>query len=363
MFGKLAGVQAIRDAIDAAGGAIPFSEFQRLALYGSDGFYSREKGGRAGRRRGDFITSPEVGPLFGAVLARYLDHTWQALGEPSPFVVVDAGAGPGTLARTIRAAEPACAAAMAYIAVEISPAQRASHPTGVESRADLPEGPFDGVIIANELLDNVPFRLCVFDGAWREAFVVANADGSFGEVLSAALDPVPAQFPMAPNHGARAPLQDGAAGWLNDARSRLRRGRVLVIDYASATTAAMSGRPWRDWLRTYHDHERGGHYLAEPGRQDITVELALDQFSEPDTVRSQAQFLQRWGIDDLVAEGATYWADHAAAPNLAAIAMRSRGVEVKALLDPSGLGAFSVLEWRGIGGRHDRLRANRWDPA
>jgi len=67
VFGKLAVVQAIRDAIHA-GGAIPFSEFQRLALYGPDGLYSRVRGGRAGRRRADFITSPEVGPLFGAVL-------------------------------------------------------------------------------------------------------------------------------------------------------------------------------------------------------------------------------------------------------------------------------------------------------
>jgi SAM-dependent MidA family methyltransferase len=75
---------AIRAAIAAAGGAIPFSEFQRVALYGPDGFYMRPHGGRAGRRRGDFITSAEVGPLFGVVLARYLDDVWRALGEPSP---------------------------------------------------------------------------------------------------------------------------------------------------------------------------------------------------------------------------------------------------------------------------------------
>ena len=54
-------------AIIAAGGAIRFDEFMRIALYGSHGFYTT--GGQAGRR-GDFITSPEVGPLFGAVLAR-----------------------------------------------------------------------------------------------------------------------------------------------------------------------------------------------------------------------------------------------------------------------------------------------------
>ena len=65
----------IRAAIDAAGGAIRFDEFMRLALYGEHGFYSDV--GRAGRR-GDFITSPEVGPLFGAVVARFIDAEWDA---------------------------------------------------------------------------------------------------------------------------------------------------------------------------------------------------------------------------------------------------------------------------------------------
>ena len=61
---------SITAAITAAGGAIPFEQFMSLALYGEGGFY--QTGGKAGRR-GDFITSPEVGPLFAAVIARYLD--------------------------------------------------------------------------------------------------------------------------------------------------------------------------------------------------------------------------------------------------------------------------------------------------
>jgi SAM-dependent MidA family methyltransferase len=342
-------MEAIRAAIDSAGGAIPFAEFQRLALYGPDGFYTRRDGGRAGRRRGDFITSSEVGPLFGVVLARYLDDVWRTLGEPSPFVVVDAGAGPGTLARTIAAAAPACAGTMRYVAVETSPAQRESHPEGIESRAELPAGPFDGVILANELLDNIPFRLCVFDGTWRESFVADAGDGTFAEVLSAALDPVPGVLPVAPPHGARAPLVDGAVEWLGDARALLSSGRVAVIDYAAPTTASMAFRPWREWLRTYRGHERGQHYLAEPGAQDITIEVPLDQFPEPDSVCTQSQFLLRWGIDDLVTEGERHWAAHAAAPDLDAIRMRSRAVEARALLDPSGLGGFSVAEWSATG--------------
>lgn len=342
-------MEAIRAAIAAAGGAIPFSEFQQFALYGPDGFYMRPDGGRAGRRRGDFITSAEVGPLFGLVLARYLDDVWRAMGEPSPFVVVDAGAGPGTLARAVAAAAPACSGVMRYVGVEISPAQREGHPPDIDSRAELPDGPFDGVILANELLDNLPFRLCVFDDGWRESFVADRGDGSFAEVLSTRLDPVPAVLPVAPPHGARAPLADGAVSWLADARSRLSSGHVTVVDYTAPTTSSMALRPWREWLRTYRGHERGGHYLAEPGAQDVTIEVPLDQFPEPDTLRTQAQFLQRWGIDDLVTEGERHWAAHAAAPDLDAIRMRSRAVEARALLDPSGLGGFSVAEWSATG--------------
>ena len=56
----------------------PFSDFMNDALYGENGFYIR--GNKAGRRGGDFITSPEVGPLFGKVIAGYLDECWQKLG-------------------------------------------------------------------------------------------------------------------------------------------------------------------------------------------------------------------------------------------------------------------------------------------
>ena len=137
----------ISAAIAAAGGAIPFSEYMRLALYGEGGFYTT--GGRAGRRGGDFITSPEVGPLFGTVIARALDAWWKELGSPSHFDVVECGAGPGTLARSILAAQPECADAMHYVAVEISASQRALHPKGVESRETMPDGPITGVILAN----------------------------------------------------------------------------------------------------------------------------------------------------------------------------------------------------------------------
>lgn len=323
--------------------AVPFSEFMEAALYGPAGFYTN--GGRAGRR-GDFITSPEVGPLFGAVVARFLDAEWVRLGRPDVFTVVDAGAGPGALARGVLAAAPACRDALRYVCVEIAEHQHAHHPAGVESVTALPDGPITGVIIANELLDNLPFRLAVHDGGWREAFVVQLPDGRLVEQLSAAFDPVPSVLPARASLGARAPLQDAARAWVDDACARLAAGTLVVIDYMSPTTAELAMRPWRDWLRTYRQHERGGHYLAEPGTQDITTEVAIDQLPEPDTVRSQAQWLRLHGIDDLVEEGKRHWEQHASRPDLEAMKMRSRVSEAEALLANDGLGAFTVLEYR-----------------
>lgn len=348
------GAEAFDDvaAAVAVEGPLRFDRYLDLVLYGPHGFYTDT--GSAGARGGDFLTSPEVGPLFGLVLARALDGWWEELGRPDPFTVVEAGAGPGRLARAVLAARPACGAALHYVAVEVSAAQRARHPAGVESRADLPAGPFTGVVIANELLDNLPFRLAVHDQVWREAFVTVDRDRcveTLGPPLDVQAGVLPGPLPVGPavRLGARLPIQERAGAWVAEARERLERGRVVAIDYCAAVTAQLAVRPWRDWLRTYRAHERGAHYLAAPGLQDVTCEVAVDQLvavaGEPDAARSQAQFLGRWGIDALVAEGKRVWAERAARPDLEAMAMRSRVSESEALLDPAGLGGFTVLEW------------------
>jgi SAM-dependent MidA family methyltransferase len=166
------------------------------------------------------------------------------------------------------------------------------------------------------------------------------------EVLSAPLDPLPPQLPATGSFGSRAPLVARAGAFVDQARSVVPTGSVLAIDYATPITAMLAGRPYRDWLRTYRGNERGDHYLATPGSQDITIDVPIDQLPEPDAVRTQAQFLQRWGIEELVAEGKRIWEEQAARPGLEAMKMRSRISESEALLDPAGLGGFLVAEWR-----------------
>lgn len=327
-----------------ADGPLPYADWVEACLYDpGDGFYA--SGGAAGRR-GDFLTSPEVGPLFGTVVARRLDDRWEALGRPEGFTVVEAAAGVGTLARAVLAADPACLADGRYVMVERSPALRSAQPTGdvLGSAADLSEvGTVEvGAVVANELLDNLAFDLLESDGSgWREVRVDVTPDGAFLEVPGAEVEP---PVPVAAGAGARIPVQDGARRWVEAALALLRRGSVLVVDYAS-TTAEMADRPAHEWLRTYRGHERGGSPVEAPGSQDVTVEVAVDQLPPGAETTTQAEFLRAHGIDDLVEAGRRLWEERAHLGDLEALKARSRIAEAEALLDPTGLGGFTVLEW------------------
>jgi SAM-dependent MidA family methyltransferase len=361
-------------------GSIRFDDYVDLVLNDpSGGFFVG--GGRAGRREGDFITNPEVGPLFGAVLARFLDARWEELGHPDPFVVVEAGAGRGALAISVLGASPRCSHALRYVLVESSASLREAqaehlalvHPfevlgpeadpeggriapgagTGplVCSLEDLPAQRVDGVVLANELLDNLPFRLLErADDGWLEVRVALEAGRAVELLVAADREESARADALAPDAatGARIPLQDAAAGWLRRALGVVERGSVLVVDYADET-ATLAARPVGDWVRTYRAHERGGPPLTAPGRQDVTCEVAVDQLAAvaaPAAAATQADWLRHWGIGALVDEGRRTWEERAGVGDLAALRARSRVVEAEALTDPTGLGAFRVVEWR-----------------
>jgi SAM-dependent MidA family methyltransferase len=355
------------------------------ALYDpDDGFYA--KGGAAGRRR-DFVTSPELGPLFAAVLARALDAWWDQLGQPDPYVVVEAGAGTGTLARDVLAGRPACSPALRYVLVERS-ARLRNEQTGrlplelpafvlgpavasiagedetpqhlpgrgpmVTSLAELPALEFQGVVFANELLDNLPFDLLEWrESGWHEVRV--GAAGDQGEELVEVIVPAPAEVAaegarfvdQIPISGGRIPLQRQAHDWLRQARGLLESGQVVAIDYAD-TTAALARSPWPTWLRTFRQHAPGRAPLERPGSQDITAVVAIDQLASvhsPTTTSTQAVWLSAHGLNELADEARTAWHERAAVGDLEALRARSRVDEARALTDPDGLGSFRVLEW------------------
>ena len=328
-------------------GPLPFRAYMDAALYDDDaGFYSRA--GQAGRRGGDFVTAPEVGPLFGVLVARRLDRVWDALDRPEHITLVDAGSGPGTLLRTVRAARPRCLPALRLVGVERSARQRQLHPDDVESVADLPAGLGAGLIVANELLDNLPVDLYEKTAAaWTERRVGLGAGGRLAwtnaPVDGAVVAELDALVPSATT-GSVIPLQREAAAWVERARTSLDAGVVVSLDYC-ATTRDLAGRPLEEWVRTYRRHGRGDNPLADPGSQDVTAEVAVDQLPPADRTMWQAEWLADLGIEALVAEGRQIWSERAQFGDLVAMKARSRIGEAEALLDPAGLGAFTVLEW------------------
>jgi SAM-dependent MidA family methyltransferase len=269
------------------------------------------------------------------VVANALDVEWRRLGCPEPFTVVDAGAGPGTLARAVLSASPACGEAMEYVAVESSAAQRASHPDGVRSIAEMPNAVV-GVVLANELLDNLAFTpVRHLDGAWEQAVVELHGDslrvGWVEQTEPPPIDPT----------AVHAVWQPAATDWLATALGRIEQGRVIVIDYCRSDSADVE-------VRTYAQHGPAGDPLEHLGLKDITVDVDLAQLEQvrpASSIQSQADWLVAHGIEDLVAEGRRVWAESAAVGDLAALRMRSRVREAEALVEPTGLGGFTVAEW------------------
>jgi SAM-dependent MidA family methyltransferase len=352
-------------------GPIPFETFMELALYDDDGGFFATGGG-AGRAGRDFITSPEVGALFGMCVARAIDEQWENLDSPDPFLVVEAGAGRGRLAREVLRAAPDCAPALRYVLVErsaalraeqhellaIEPADEALGPFFdrsaeqervpvpaigpiVASLPDLPALTFDGVVVANELLDNLPFGIAAFDGErWQEVRIALD-DASFVEVLVPTEEP-PGIADVA--RGTRVPIPHGLVMWLEECARMLRRGTVILLDY-------VTDEPREGWLRTYREHGVGSDVLDAPGLQDITADIVFPQLEwaaqraglRVVDRRSQADWLRALGIDELAEEGRRIWDEGAHRGDLAAIAGRSRVHEAAALTDPSGLGAHDVI--------------------
>lgn len=344
------------------------------------------RGGGAGRAGGDFVTSVEVGTLFGALVARALDRWWDTLDRPDPFVVVDAGAGRGRLAADVLRAAPTGAPALRYVMVERSPVLRAaqrellpvepaedalgpavrSDPdepavavTGVgpivTSLPDLPASPVCGVVIANELLDNLPFGIVERSATgWLELRVGAGGDG-----LVEVLVPAPDELAVGADRvaagatvptGARLPVPTATAAWLHRVGDLLRRGYLVVVDYA-ADAATLTARGQNGWLRTYRGHDRGDAPLVAPGSQDITCDVPVEYLV--DSARragfaligqtTQAEWLRSLGVDELAEAAADGWRARALVGDLEAVAARSRVYEADALTDASGLGAHHVF--------------------
>ncbi len=346
---------AIASAIDDAGGALPFRDFMEMALYHPTlGYYTspREVIGRAA----DYLTSPELTPLFGAMLGRQLREMWGRLDRPRSFDAVEAGPGTGVLARDVLAwaarTAPDFAAALRYTLVETSPAlierQRTTLAAeGLEAtwRDDLPPSA-SGCIFSNELLDAMPVHLvALVDGALREVYVTLDGDG-FDEELR---DPHPdvaaylEALGLLPGEGCRAEVNIEAPRWIAAAAGALKRGYVLTFDYGYAADDLYAAWRTDGTLLCFYRHNPSANPYARIGRQDITthVDFTTIRRSGEDAglqtlgLTSQAEFLSALGI------GEALQPPTGDRPDMEEYFARRRAVTDR--IDPAGLGRVKVL--------------------
>jgi SAM-dependent MidA family methyltransferase len=331
-----------------ASGPIDFAAFMDLALYDpEDGFYAWPPIGEDGH----FVTSPHVSPAFGSLVARQVAESWEALGRPRPFDLVEIGAGDGTLAVQILTAVrtvPDLAAALRYTAVERTPGALAALETsGLEARGSLSEvGQVTGCVLGNEVLDNLPFhRLRDRGGRTVEVFVGLDGDrlveveGEPTEEVIELLD-----RPLRP--GEERPVSPAASAMVRDLAAVLDRGYVYLFDYG------FSGEVAPGPVHAYRDHRVLAEILQEPGSRDVTAAVDLDALA----TEARQSGLRVWGPvgqrEALLGLGYRLWAAGVRARQAEAeargdwreanrlYAARSRA---SILVDPAKLGSLQLL--------------------
>jgi SAM-dependent MidA family methyltransferase len=258
------------------------------ALYDPEGgFYARPPVGEAGH----FVTSPHVSRAFGALLARQVGQAWDLLGKPTEMTVLEVGAGDGTLALQILEgvdAVPELAAAVRYLAVERTPGARDSlAEAGIEVRRSLDEvEPFTGCILANELLDNLPFRRVRRQEGRTVEVLVGAEDGRLVEVEEEAPSDLVGLLPGIPaDEEEERPVSQEALGFVRDVAGVLKRGYCFLFDYGFAE--GDSPGP----VHAYRDHRVLEEVLEEPGSRDVTAAVDLTALAREAT----AAGLRVWG--------------------------------------------------------------------
>jgi SAM-dependent MidA family methyltransferase len=306
-------VRLIGTAIDRAGGWIPFSRFMAMALYAPGlGYYAsgRPVVGRMPRSGSDFVTAPELSPLFAHALARQLAQALAATGSDELW---EFGAGSGALAGGLL--DTLGDAVRRYSIVEVSAPLRerqraATAPFGDRVRwlDTLPES-FSGVVVANEVLDAMPVDLLHFDGTAWQARGVARADGAafaWRDRPTTERPPIDAAFPA----GSTTELHAQAEAFVATLADRLERGAIFLIDYGFPEHEYYHPQRAGGTLMCHRGHRADPDPLVDVGLKDITSHLdftalaVAGQDAGLDVIgyTSQASFLLDCGLGELLAQ-------------------------------------------------------------
>jgi len=348
--------ERIRDEVRRHG-PLPFARFMQLVLYDPDGGYYRGSTARPGRV-GDFITGPELDPIFGATLSTGIIEIWERLGRPDPFTIRELGAGVGTLALAILRAieDEAFRAAVRYQVVEVDP-RRATAATDALAAAGLGDVivPDDGrsmvgVVLANEVLDALPVhRVRQRPTGLVELAVDLAADGTFHEVeIAPTTDKLAARLAdeeVVLVDGQTAEICLGLDAWLRYAVAPLDRGALLLIDYGAPAAELYDPVRRRDGtLRAYVRHQVHDDPYRHVGRQDLTAHVDVTAVERAATAAGLATLGITTQMEALVGLGIEgRWTALRDDPTTTLETYTAARATISRLLDPAVMGRFRVM--------------------
>jgi SAM-dependent MidA family methyltransferase len=302
--------------IARADGWIPFDRYMQLALYAPElGYYvaGAHKFGDSAAG-GDFVTAPEISPLFAQALARQFAH----LFEQVPARIVEFGAGSGALAGDLIAALSKRGVALeSYSIVEISPElvdrQRQRLQGAPVDWLSAPPTQFQGVMLANEVLDVIPVKLFVKRGSVTfERGVVIGPDGGFAfderrasDALASAVAAIEAEHGTLPD-GYASEVNLLAEGWMRSSAQWLARGALLVIDYGFPQREYYHPQRLMGTVMCHFRHHAHSDPLWMVGLNDVTAHVDFSAMAAAAHYAglnvlgytSQAHFLLNCGVLD-----------------------------------------------------------------
>jgi len=312
----------LRQAIRTAGGSIPFSRFMEMCLYTPGlGYYS---GGQlkfgAG---GDFVTAPEVSPLFGRCLAR---PCAAVLDTPGAGAILEFGAGSGQLAADLlgELQHLGCLPDR-YLILERSAELRQRQQQTLQRQQPqlagrvvwidaLPGPGFRGVVLANEVLDAMAVERFSWNGTAAEQFCVGSGTGGFewrmqpvtDMRLAAAIAQIAGECDLAAGYVSE--INMTLQPWLRGVADCLDRALLLLIDYGYPRSEYYHPQRSQGTLMCHYRHRAHADPLILPGLQDITAHVDFTAVAEAGVAAglevcgytTQSWFLLDCGLEHLL---------------------------------------------------------------
>jgi SAM-dependent MidA family methyltransferase len=311
-------IREIRREIEAHGGALPFDRYMELVLYSPAlGYYTA--GARKFGAEGDFVTAPEISPVFGRCLAR---QAKQILRELDGGDLLEFGAGTGRLAADMLAElEILGSLPEHYFILELSPELQQRQRQTIEDRIphlservvwlqEPPTAGFRGLVVANEVLDAMPVHRFRFEPQGISEQYVEWKDERFRLCWRPPKDPTLEQavagLDLEP--GYESEINQRAAPWVRQLSDTLEAGVVILIDYGYPRAEFYHPQRNSGTLMCHYRHLAHSDPLVYPGLQDITAHVdftAVAEAAQRAGLRvcgytSQAFFLMGCGLDQIM---------------------------------------------------------------